>query len=127
MQSNNLAYQWNDVALLTDQRAYTFVCKTMLQIPQDEVKELQEIILADWHNQSAQKDTFDGAMQLQIGYLDQQKQQTALQVEIPLQGELQEPLMQDVDARLIYSKGKLAGSCLLLETILEIPRYSAVR
>lgn len=123
MQSNNLAYQWNDVALLTDQRAYTFVCKTMLQIPQDEVKELQEIILADWHNQSAQKDTFDGAMQLQIGYLDQRKQQAALQVEIPLQGELQEPLMQDVDAHLIYSKGKLAGSCLLLETILQIPRF----
>ena len=31
--------------------------------------------------------------------------------------------MQDVDAHLIYSKGKLAGSCLLLETILQIPRF----
>lgn len=127
MQSNNLAYQWNDVALLTDQRAYTFVCKTMLQIPEDEVEDLQEIVLADWQNKSAQEDTFDGAMQLQIAYLNQQKECAALQVEVPLQGELSEPLESDANARLIYSKGKLAGSCLLLETVLQIPRFQPLQ
>lgn len=74
MQSVDLTYEWNDVALLTDQRAYTFICKTMLQIPEHAITELQEIILLDWENQSQQEHTFDGSMQLQIGYLDQQQQ-----------------------------------------------------
>ena len=33
MQRDNLTYEWNDMALLTDQRAYTIICKTMLKIP----------------------------------------------------------------------------------------------
>lgn len=127
MQSENLAYQWNDVALLTDQRAYTFVCKTMLQIPKEQVEVLQEIILADWENKSVQEDTFDGSMRLQIGYLNQQKQQETLQVEIPLQGALEESLPQDANARLIYSKGKAAGTCLLLESVLQIPRFQSLQ
>lgn len=124
MQRIDLTYEWNDVALLTDQRAYTFICKTMLQIPEDEVKTLQEMILVDWGSRSAQKDSieFDGYMQLQAGYLNGQGQHGELQMEVPLSGKLQEPLTERTKARLLYSRGKIAGSCLLLETVLQLSR-----
>ena len=48
MQRDNLTYEWNDMALLTDQRAYTIICKTMLQIPQQEIAEIQDVVLDDW-------------------------------------------------------------------------------
>ena len=31
MQRDYLTYEWHDIALLTDQRAYTIICKKMLQ------------------------------------------------------------------------------------------------
>lgn len=129
MQSMNLTYEWNDVALLTDQRAYTFICKTMLQIPENEVEALQEVILVDWKYRPIQKNTlnFDGWMQLQVGYLNQQEQRAELQVTIPLEAELQEELPEKANARLIYSNGKVAGNCLLLETVLQIPRFQALQ
>lgn len=128
MQSMNLDYEWNDVALLTDQRAYTFVCKTMLQIPEQTIEVLQEIILADWQYKPEQNEglRFDGSMTLQVGYLCQQ-QRGELKVAIPLQGNLQEPLTEQSSARLLYSKGQVAGSCLLLEAVLQIPRVQQLQ
>ena len=128
MQSMNLDYEWNDVALLTDQRAYTFVCKTMLQIPEQRIEVLQEIILADWQYKPEQNEglRFDGSMTLQVGYLCQQ-QRGELKVAIPLQGNLQEPLTEQSSARLLYSKGQVAGSCLLLEAVLQIPRVQQLQ
>ena len=127
MQSVDLTYEWNDVALLTDQRAYTFICKTMLQIPEHAITELQEIILLDWENHSQQKHTFDGSMQLQIGYLDRQQQKAALQIEIPLQGDLEDVWQSNATARLLYGKGKVTDTCLLLETVLQIPRMPELK
>ena len=127
MQSVDLTYEWNDVALLTDQRAYTFICKTMLQIPEHAITELQEIILLDWENHSQQKHTFDGSMELQIGYLDQQQQKAALQIEIPLQGDLEDVWQSNATARLLYGKGKVTDTCLLLETVLQIPRLPELK
>lgn len=127
MQSVDLTYEWNDVALLTDQRAYTFICKTMLQIPEHAITELQEIILLDWENQSQQKHTFDGSMQLQIGYLDQQQQKAALRIDIPLQGDLEDVWQSNATARLLYGKGKVTDACLLLETVLQIPRMPELK
>ena len=127
MQSVDLTYEWNDVALLTDQRAYTFICKTMLQIPEHAITELQEIILLDWENHSQQKHTFDGSMQLQIGYLDRQQQKAALQIEIPLQGDLEDVWQSNATARLLYGKGKATDTCLLLETVLQIPRMPELK
>lgn len=128
MQSMNLDYEWNDVALLMDQRAYTFVCKTMLQIPEQTIEVLQEIILADWQYKPEQNEglRFDGSMTLQVGYLCQQ-QRGELKVAIPLQGNLQEPLTEQSSARLLYSKGQVAGSCLLLEAVLQIPRVQQLQ
>ncbi len=128
MQSMNLDYEWNDVALLTDQRAYTFICKTMLQIPEQTIEVLQEIILADWQYKPEQNEglRFEGSMTLQVGYLCQQ-QRGELKVAIPLQGNLQEPLTEQSSARLLYSKGQVAGSCLLLETVLQIPRVQQLQ
>lgn len=128
MQSMNLDYEWNDVALLTDQRAYTFVCKTMLQIPEQRIEVLQEIILADWQYKPEQNEglRFDGSMTLQVGYLCQQ-QRGELKVAIPLQGNLQESLTEQSSARLLYSKGQVAGSCLLLEAVLQIPRVQQLQ
>lgn len=37
-------------------------------------------------------------------------------------GKLQEPLTERTKARLLYSRGKIAGSCLLLETVLQLSR-----
>lgn len=128
VQSMNLDYKWNDVAFLTDQRAYTFVCKTMLQIPEQTIEVLQEIILADWQYKPEQNEglRFDGSMTLQVGYLCQQ-QRGELKVAIPLQGNLQEPLTEQSSARLLYSKGQVAGSCLLLEAVLQIPRVQQLQ
>ena len=128
MQSMNLDYEWNDVALLMDQRAYTFVCKTMLQITEQTIEVLQEIILADWQYKPEQNEglRFDGSMTLQVGYLCQQ-QRGELKVAIPLQGNLQEPLTEQSSARLLYSKGQVAGSCLLLEAVLQIPRVQQLQ
>ena len=128
MQNMNLDYEWNDVALLMDQRAYTFVCKTMLQIPEQTIEVLQEIILADWQYKPEQNEglRFDGSMTLQVGYLCQQ-QRGELKVAIPLQGNLQEPLTEQSSARLLYSKGQVAGSCLLLEAVLQIPRVQQLQ
>lgn len=128
VQSMNLDYEWNDVALLTDQRAYTFVCKTMLQIPEQRIEVLQEIILADWQYKPEQNEglRFDGSMTLQVGYLCQQ-QRGELKVAIPLQGNLQESLTEQSSARLLYSKGQVAGSCLLLEAVLQIPRVQQLQ
>ena len=128
VQSMNLDYEWNDVALLMDQRAYTFVCKTMLQIPEQTIEVLQEIILADWQYKPEQNEglRFDGSMTLQVGYLCQQ-QRGELKVAIPLQGNLQEPLTEQSSARLLYSKGHVAGSCLLLEAVLQIPRVQQLQ
>ena len=128
VQNMNLDYEWNDVALLMDQRAYTFVCKTMLQIPEQTIEVLQEIILADWQYKPEQNEglRFDGSMTLQVGYLCQQ-QRGELKVAIPLQGNLQEPLTEQSSARLLYSKGQVAGSCLLLEAVLQIPRVQQLQ
>lgn len=128
MQNINLDYEWNDVALLTDQRAYTFVCKTMLQIPKQTIEVLQEIILADWQYKPEQNKglQFDGSMTLQVGYLCQQER-GELEVTIPLQGNLLEPLTEQCSARLLYSKGQVAGSCLLLEAILQISRVEQLQ
>ena len=43
-------------------------------------------------------------------------------MEVPLSGKLQEPLTERTKARLLYSRGKIAGSCLLLETVLQLSR-----
>ena len=80
MQKDYLTYKWHDVALLSDQRAYTIICKTMLQIPQQEIIEIQDAALNDWvwHRQPVSDDTktdalvpFRGSVTIQIYYLNQ--------------------------------------------------------
>ena len=129
VQSENLSCLWNDVALLTDQRAYTFVCKTMLQIPEQEVETLQEIILADWQSGSAACDSlqFHGSIVLQIGYLSANGKRRAFKAEIPLQGQLPKPLVEHTAARLLYSHGQIADTCLLLEIVLQISRQQELQ
>jgi len=128
VQSENLACVWNDVALLTDQRAYTFVCKTMLQIPEQAVETLQDILLVDWHLQPGQDVPlhYDGAMCLQARCAGAQSKQEELQLIVPLQAEMAEPLAEQATGRLLYSKAKAAGDSLLLETVLQIERQQSV-
>ena len=82
MQKNNLTYEWNDVALLVDQRAYTLVCKTMLQIAEQNMNEIQDITLYDWvwNSEELEDKTIDctlvpfqGTVTLQIQYLNHDK------------------------------------------------------
>ena len=123
MQSENLAYDWNDVALLTDQRACTFLCKTMLLVSDMEVCQLQEIHLVNWEKTLPQEDKkqLSGVMQVQIVYLDQKGKQCQLQTEIPLQGTLAMPVQALGQAKLLYGRGQVADGYLLLETVLQIP------
>lgn len=131
MQKENLTYEWNDVALLTDQRAYTILCKTMLQIPDASISEVQEILLSDWTWQSESKGEeennqilvpFRGVATLQILYLDQKMQQQTFFVDVPVQGAWQEPMVQQNNMRLLFYHTQNAEEQLLLETVLQINR-----
>ena len=123
MQSENLACEWNDVALLTDQRAYTFVCKTMLQIPED-VDTIEAISLLAWCMDENVDDikSLSGVVQLQIAYRTPPGRQDVLAAVIPLQGYLRQPLGKTGEAQLIYSHGQVADGHLLLEAVLRISR-----
>lgn len=134
MQRDHLAYEWNDVALLADQRAYTIICKTMLQIPQQDLQtihEIQDVVLSDWTWQSeslcsdAQPRAvvpFQGSVTLQIYYLNQDFQQETFFVDVPIEGAWQEPLTQQNSMRLIFHHTQIAEGHLLLETVLQINR-----
>ncbi len=131
MQRNHLAYEWNDVALLEDQRAYTIICKTMLQIPQQDIGEIQDVVLTDWTWQSEslcsdvlQKPLipFQGIATLQLYYLNQELQQETFFVDVPIHGAWQEPMIEQNSMRLIFYHTKIAEDHLLLETVLQISR-----
>ena len=131
VQRENLAYQWNDVALLTDQRAYTIICKTMLQIAEQDVYEVQEVVLLDWvwqtesfggGNQDSLLVPFQGNVTLQIYYLNRELQQGIFFVDVPIQGAWEEPFIQQNSMRLVFSNTQIAERDLLLETVLQISR-----
>lgn len=123
MQSENLAYEWNDVALLTDQRACTFLCKTMLLVTNMDVCQIQEINLVNWEPALLQvdKNQLSGVMQVQIIYLDQKDSRRQLQTEIPVHGMAAMPVQAFGQASLLYGRGQVAEDHLLLETVLQIP------
>ena len=130
MQRNYLTYEWNDVALLTDQRAYTFICKTMLRIPQQELIEIQDVVLNDWVWQRYPVDDmaqdaivpFQGNITVQIEYLNRNDQQETFFAVLPLEGAWEEPMAEQNSMRLIFYHTQIAGDCLLLETVLQINR-----
>ena len=130
MQKESLTYEWNDVALLVDQRAYTIVCKTMLHVPQ-QIGEIQEVVLSDW---TWQRETlcsdvleqkmvpFQGTATLQIYYMNMELQQETFCVDVPIQGAWQEPLTEQNSMRLVYYHTKIVEERMLLETVLQISR-----
>ena len=130
MQKNYLTYEWNDVALLTDQRAYTIICKTMLRIPQQKLIEIQDVVLNDWVWQrhpvdDMAQDTivpFQGSITVQIDYLNRDDQQETFFAVLPLEGTWEEPVAEQNSMRLIFYHTQMAGECLLLETVLQINR-----
>ena len=131
MQRNNLTYEWNDVALLVDQRAYTLVCKTMLQIAEQNMNEIQDITLYDWvwNSEELEDKTIDctlvpfqGTVTLQIQYLNHDFQQETFFVEVPIQGAWQEAITQQNSMRLMFHHAQLAETNLLLETVLQVGR-----
>lgn len=126
VQSENLIYEWNDVALLTDQRAYTFVCKTMLQIPTEELGELQTMSLVDWQidmgNDAEGNMQINGWMQLQIESFYHGEMREPLHLKLPLQGKLRQPLGRIGDAKLLYYHKIVEENHLFLETALQISR-----
>ncbi len=125
-----MQYQWNDVALLTDQRACTFLCKTMLRIPEEETIQLQEITLTDWHRSDLENidpqaqacSGLSGVMQLQLRYKNQQDELETEQIEIPLRGVWKNPEEHLGEAQLLYSRWQNVDAYLLLETVLQIRR-----
>ena len=134
MQRDNLTYEWNDIALLTDQRAYTIICKTMLQIPQQEIAEIQDVVLNDWVWQRHKIDNteenveqnsivpFQGSVTVQIYYLNRDYQQETFFAVLPLEGAWEEPLTEQNSMRLLFYHTQMAEGCLLLETVLQINR-----
>ena len=130
MQREYLTYEWNDVALLADQRAYTIICKTMLQIPKEEIVEIQDVVLIDWvwHRYSMddiEQDTivpFQGSVTVQIYYLNREDQQETMFAVLPLEGAWEEPLTEQNSMRLFCYHTQTAENCLLLETVLQINR-----
>lgn len=136
VQRENLAYEWNDVALLADQRAYTIVCKTLLQISQQEINEIQEVVFLDWTwqspsicNQNMETDLvpFHGTVTLQIYYLNHELQQESMYVAIPLEGAWEEALTQQNSMRLVFYHTKAIENHLLLETVLQISRNQPLK
>ena len=130
MQKESLTYEWNDVALLVDQRAYTIISKTLLQMPQH-MNEIQDVLLFDWTwkrevfcDDEIQKNMipFQGNIVVQIIYLNDEIQQESVFIEVPIQGAWQEPLTQQNNMRLIFQHTKMAEEHLLLELVLQINR-----
>ena len=122
MQSENLTCVWNDVALLTDQRACTFLCKTMLRFPDEEAAELDTVELKGWNRidiPDAEKELTGNAV-LCLGYRNQQGEQKQVCCEIRMRGKLREAVNISDDVRLLYSRGKFAQNCLLLEVVVQI-------
>ena len=131
MQKDYLTYKWHDVALLSDQRAYTIICKTMLQIPQQEIIEIQDAALNDWvwQRQPVSDNTktdvlvpFRGSVTIQIYYLNQDYQQETCFAVLPLEGAWEEPLTEQNSMRLLFYHTQTAGEHLLLETVLQVNR-----
>lgn len=130
MQRDYLTYEWNDVALLADQRAYTIICKTMLQIPKEEIVEIQDVVLIDWVWQRYSMDDIDqdnivpfqGSVTVQIYYLNREDQQETMLAVLPLEGAWDEPLTEQNSMRLLCYHTQTAEDCLLLETVLQINR-----
>ncbi len=131
MQRESLTYEWNDVALLVDQRAYTIISKTMLQVPQQQIGEIQDVLLFDWTwkrevlcDDEIQKTMtpFQGVLVVQIIYLNHELQQEHVFVEVPIQGAWQEPLTQQNAMRLIFQYTQMAEEHLLLELVLQVNR-----
>lgn len=131
MQKENLTYEWNDVALLADQRAYTILCKTMLQIGRQGIYEIQDVCLLDWTWQSDPLRTdapnqnmvpFHGNVTLQITCLQQTMQRQTFFVDVPIQGEWQESTIQQNQMQLLFSHSQIVEDHLLLETVLQISR-----
>ncbi len=131
MQRESLTYEWNDVALLVDQRAYTIISKTMLQIPQQQISEIQDVLLFDWTwkrevlcDDEIQKTMtpFQGMIVVQIIYLNDELQQEHVFVEVPIQGAWQEPLTQQNAMRLVFQHTQMAEEHLLLELVLQVNR-----
>ncbi len=115
-------FQWNDVALLTDQRACTFLCKTMLQIQTEDKIALQGINLEQWRLiESDAEDVLSVEMTLSLQLMDQQGKTDQMQVKIPLLGAVSEMVKLD-EAKLLYSHGEILEDHLLLETVLQIRR-----
>lgn len=131
MRENNLEYEWNDVAVLVDQRSYTMICKTMLKLSQNSVQEIQDVILHDWTWQnespctnelSAELVSFQGKVTLQLCYLNHHFQQGIFFVDVPVQGAWQEPLTEQNRMRLVFYHTQVAEEHILLETVLQINR-----
>lgn len=129
VQNNHLCYEWNDVALLEDQRACTIICKTMFKIPQQNILEIQDVALVDWTWQNEfvgndlQKSAmtpFQGIATLQIYYLNQEAQQESFLVDVPIHGAWQKPVIEQNCMQLLFYHAKMAGEQLLLETVLQI-------
>lgn len=124
MQSENLACEWNDVALLTDQRACTFLCKAMLRLPEPANDMAEQIVLKEWSRVSAPDDKMElrGKIQLELLYSDARNEKTVYGAELWLQGAIDEPVQFIGEANLLYSRGQAAGQNLLLEAVIQLPR-----
>ena len=116
MQSENLACEWNDVALLTDQRACTFLCKAMLCLPSPADGLVEGIQLKSWKGVSEPEcqEELAGSVQLEVLYRDSKGESFIYSVELWLQGTIAEPVPFTGEACLLYSRGKAAGQHLLI-------------
>ena len=108
MQSENLACEWNDVALLTDQRACTFLCKAMLRLPEPANDMAEQIVLKEWSRVSAPDDKMElrGKIQLELLYSDARNEKTVYGAELWLQGAIDEPVQFIGEAGLLYSRDR---------------------
>lgn len=128
VQSKNLTCMWNDVALLTDQRACTFLCKAMLMLSEEEAASLQhdtqQIQLKEWKRQSSVEEYpyLTGSATLEIACSHLTGEQKLFLAELPLSGRVKYPITIKEDARLLYSSGRFADTSLLIEFVLQIPQ-----
>lgn len=123
MQSKNLACEWNDVALLTDQRACTFLCKTMLLLPESINGQMEKIHLKRWNRITAPEceDFLTGDIQLELVYRNDYGDEKVYSAKLRLQGTITEPVPCTGEACLLYSRGQAAGQHLLLEMVVQLP------
>lgn len=126
MFTENITYVWNDVACLNDDRAMTFVCKTLFQLPAeitycqlDQLK-VEEIRAGSYDEKNCSK------LCLSAVLVDDQASKQRFLLEIPFTEDSEEQ-WQLASMQITYLQGQLCQDRLFIETVMSHQKEQQTR